>query len=98
MIQLGGSVPPQMNGQVGMSNELNDRLDSALQQIETVSRQLCSVQDNTKIGQFQNGTTIGQQVSFIDRFSQLVQYSVSTDVSVNVVLAGFKSAATKVFI
>ena len=24
--------------------ELNDRLDSALQQIETVSRQLCSVQ------------------------------------------------------
>ena len=48
-----------MNGQVG--NELNDRLDSALQQIETVSRQLCSVQDNTKIG-FQNGTAIGQQV------------------------------------
>ena len=34
-----------MNGQNGMSTELNDRLDSALQQIETVSRQLCSVQE-----------------------------------------------------
>ena len=37
----------QPNGQInpnGISSELNDRLEGALQQIETVSRQLYSVQ------------------------------------------------------
>ena len=40
-----GGVAPQ--GPSSQQKELNNRLDNALEQIENVSRQLCSVQDPT---------------------------------------------------
>lgn len=42
---MSGAAPVQ---QSSAQTELNNRLDNALEQIESVSRQLCSVQDQPK--------------------------------------------------
>ena len=45
---MGGVAPP---GPSSQQKELNNRLDNALEQIENVSRQLCSVQDPNPVKQ-----------------------------------------------
>ena len=45
---MGGVAP---SGPSSQQKELNNRLDNALEQIENVSRQLCSVQDPNPVKQ-----------------------------------------------